>query len=515
MANTTSILWVDDEIDMLGPHQTFLKNKGYDIVTATNGYDAIDMLQEQNFDIIFLDENMPGISGLDTLLKIKEISPITPVVMVTKSEEEHIMEQAIGSKIADYLIKPVNPNQLLLCIKKHIESNRLIQKTTQHVFQSQFQQIIMQTMECSTFDDWCQLYQKLVYWELDLQNVNTMDDIHMTLKQEANSAFAKFIKKNYCNWITDPDNAPLMSNKIMSKRILPMLENGENVVLIVIDNCRLDQWETMQTLLSQDFKINTELYCSILPTATLYARNAIFSGLMPLLIKQLYPDYWVESEDESSQNKYENQLLGTFFERYRKRNISYGYYKVNDNDAGVRLLNIFHRYKQNNLNAFVYNFVDMLSHARTETKMIKELSMDEAAYRSLTESWFKHSPLYKLIMILKQQNVKIAITTDHGAIRVSNPLEIAGDKDINTNLRFKTAKNITYNPKQVFEIKNPEEILLPKSNLSSSYIFATNNDFFIYRNNHSYYSNMFKDTFQHGGISMEEMIVPLAILEAK
>jgi hypothetical protein len=373
----------------------------------------------------------------------------------------------------------------------------------------------MQTMECRTFDDWCQLYQKLVYWELDLQNVNTMDDIHMTLKQEANSAFAKFIKKNYCNWITDPDNAPLMSNKIMSKRILPMLENGENVVLIVIDNCRLDQWETMQTLLSQDFKINTELYCSILPTATLYARNAIFSGLMPLLIKQLYPDYWVESEDESSQNKYENQLLGTFFERYRKRNISYGYYKVNDNDAGVRLLNIFHRYKQNNLNAFVYNFVDMLSHARTETKMIKELSMDEAAYRSLTESWFKHSPLYKLIMILKQQNVKIAITTDHGAIRVSNPLEIAGDKDINTNLRFKTAKNITYNPKQVFEIKNPEEILLPKSNLSSSYIFATNNDFFIYRNNHSYYSNMFKDTFQHGGISMEEMIVPLAILEAK
>lgn len=515
MAKKTSILWIDDEIETLFPHVKYLKDKDYNVETATNGYDALDIIKESSFDLIFLDENMPGLSGLDTLLKIKEFSPSTPVVMVTKNEEEHIMEQAIGAKIADYLIKPVKPSQIVLCIKKQTESNRLIQEASQHSFQSQFQQLIMQIMECRTFDDWAQLYQKLVYWELNLQNLKTLDDIHMTLKQEANSAFAKFIKKNYHDWITNAETAPLMSNKVMSRRILPMLENEGKIILIVIDNCRLDQWQTIETILSQDFKINTELYCSILPTATQYARNAIFSGLMPLQIKQLYPDYWTDSDEESSQNQFENQLLGTFFERYRKRNISYGYYKVNDNEAGLRLLKIFPRYKQNNLNAFVYNFVDMLSHARTDTKMIKELSQDEAAYRSITKAWFEHSPLYDLLMTLKHENVKIVITTDHGAIRVNNPTKIVGDREINTNLRFKTAKNLTYNPKDVFEIRKPEEIMLPQNNLSSSYIFATNNDFFVYTNNYSHYVNLYNDTFQHGGISMEEMIIPLAILEAK
>lgn len=515
MANNITVLWVDDEIEMFDPHVLFLKDKGFCVETTTNGYDALSLLQEKTFDIVFLDENMPGLGGLDTLLKVKEILPDMPIVMVTKNEEEHIMEQAIGSKIADYLIKPVKPSQLLLCIKKHTQSNRLIQETTQSNFLNQFQSITMQTKDCRTFDDWAELYQKLVYWELELQNLKTLDDIQLMQKQEANIGFVKFIKSNYKNWIANPATAPLMSNKVMSKRILPMLENGDKVVLIVIDNCRLDQWETIRSVLATDFKINTELYCSILPTATQYARNAIFSGLMPDQIKQLYPDYWTDSDDEASQNQYENQLLGTFFERYRKHNLSYGYYKVNDNEAGLRIINIFPRYKQNNLNAYVYNFVDMLSHARTDTKMIKELSMDEAAYRSITKSWFEHSPLYELIKMLKEQNVKIVITTDHGAIRVNNPLKIVGERDINTNLRFKTAKKITYNTKDVFEAKNPEELMLPKNNIASSYIFATNNDFFVYPNNYTQYANMYNDTFQHGGISMEEMIIPLSILESK
>lgn len=493
----------------------FLKGKGYTLETATNGYDALNLLEHTNYDIIFLDENMPGISGLDTLLEIKKFKPDIPVVMVTKNEEEHIMEQAIGSKIADYIIKPVNPSQLLLCIKKHTQSTRLIQETTQSQFLSQFQNITMETMDCKTFDDWANLYQKLVYWELELQNLKTLDDIQLMQKQEANSGFAKFIKKNYKDWIANPDNAPLLSNKVMSRRILPLLDNGEKVVLIVIDNCRLDQWETIRSLLAPDFNITTELYCSILPTATQYARNAIFSGLMPEQLKQLYPNYWTDSDDESGQNQYENQLLGTFFERYRRHNISYGYYKVNDNEAGNRLINIFPRYKQNNLNAFVYNFVDMLSHARTDTKLIKELSMDEAAYRSITKSWFEHSPLLDLIMTLKEEKVKIVITTDHGAIRVNNPQKIIGDREINTNLRFKTAKNITYNAKEVFEVKKPEELMLPKNSLTSSYIFATNNDFFVYPNNFAQYATLYNDTFQHGGISMEEMIIPLAVLESK
>lgn len=510
------ILWIDDEIEMFKAHRIFLENKGYEVVCCTNGYDAIESTNNTRYDLIFLDENMPGMTGLETLSGLKEKNPDTPIVMVTKSEEENIMDEAIGSKIADYLIKPINPNQLLICIKKHVDSKRLINETTQTKYQSQFNSIAMQTMECRTFEDWANIYQKLVYWELELQNLKTLDDIQLMQKREANNSFAKFIKNNYLDWIANPDKAPLMSNRIMSRRILPLLEKGEKIALIVIDNFRLDQWETIRPLLSSDFNISTELYCSILPTATQFARNAIFSGLMPTQIKQIYPQYWVDDdEEESSQNKYENQLLGTFFERYRKHDISYGYYKVNDAESGNRIISIFNRYKRNNLNALVYNFVDMLSHARTDIKMVKELSADIAAYRSITKSWFEHSPLYDMMMLLKSKGIKIILTTDHGTIKVSNPKKIIGDRLVNTNLRYKTGKSLSFNEKDVYLITNPDAALLPRNNLTSSYIFALNEDFFVYPNNFSQYVAQYSDTFQHGGISMEEMIIPLATLEPK
>lgn len=515
MATNSRILWVDDEIEMLRAHRIFLEQRGFDVLTATNGYDALEIIDNEQVDIIFLDENMPGMSGLEALTKIKELRSDVPVVMVTKSEEEDIMEQAIGSKIADYLIKPVNPNQLLLCVKKNIDSRRLINETQQNQYRSQFQQIAMQTSLCRTFDDWAALYQKLVYWELELQNVKTMDDIQHMQKSEANLGFAKFIRQNYLSWIANPDDAPLMSNRIMSRRILPMLDDGQKIVLIVIDNCRLDQWEVLRQRLAPEFNISTELYCSVLPTATQFARNAIFSGLMPSQIKKMYPQFWVDSDDESSQNQFENQLLGTFFERYRRRDISYGYYKVNDAESGNRIVSIFNRYKQNNLNAFVYNFVDMLSHARTDIKMVKELSMDEAAYRSLTLSWFEHSPLYEMIKMLGERRTKIVITTDHGAVKVKHPIKIVGERQMTTNLRFKAGRNMSYNAKDVFEIRNPEDAQLPGNSLATSYVFATNYDYFIYPNNYNHFVSLYDETFQHGGISMEEMIIPLAILEAK
>lgn len=511
----TRILWVDDEIDMLRAHCIYLENRGYEVATETNAADALQTLRNERFDLIFLDENMSGMSGLDAIFPIKELHPDTPVVMVTKSEEESIMEQAIGSKIADYIIKPVNPSQLLLCLKKNLDGYKLINKTTQTQYQSQFQSIAAETMQCSTFDDWAALYHKLVRWELDLQGIRLFDDVQLMQKNEANIGFARFVKKNYLEWIKNPDTAPLLSHKVLSRRVMPLIDQGQKVALIVIDNCRLDQWEVIRQLLTTDFDIDTELYCSILPTATQYARNAIFSGLMPLQIKQLYPDYWVDTDEESSQNKYENQLLGTFFERYRRRDVSYGYYKVNDAESGNRFLNIFNRYQQNNLNAIVFNFVDMLSHARTDSKMVKELTTDMAAYRSLTRSWFQHSPLHKLISLLRNKGIKILITTDHGSIRVSKPTEIVGDRETNSNLRFKTGKQLKFNSKDVFEIRTPEDAMLPRNNLTSSFVFTTGEDFFVYQNNYNRFCELFNGTFQHGGISMEEMIIPLATLTAK
>ncbi len=509
------ILWIDDEIDLLRPQCIILENEGYEVTTAQSGIDGIDIVRENSFDAILLDENMPGMNGLETLEKIKEISPDTPVVMVTKSEEENIMEQAIGRKIANYLVKPVSKMQLKACLKQIIGKQSLVSETSQSKYQQEFGSLSFEIGQCNTFSDWANVYQKLVRWEIELEKVRTMDDILLLQKKEANEGFAKFISKNYLKWMTDRQDAPLMSNRILHDRILPIIESGKKVAMIVIDNCRLDQWETLRSLLSPDFNISTELYCAILPTATQYARNAIFSGLMPSEIEKYYPEYWTHSEDEASQNQYERELVNTFFERYKKTQYKRAYYKVNTSESGENLIKKWPNYRQNDLNALVFNFVDMLSHARTDVNVVSQLSETDAAYRSITRSWFEHSALSKLIRILHDEKITIVITTDHGTIKATNPQRIIGDREINTNLRFKTGKNMSYDEKKVFEIRNPADAFLPQNKLTSCYIFAKGQDFFVYPNNYSDYVRRFTDTFQHGGISMEEMIIPLAILQPK
>lgn len=509
------ILWADDEIDLLKPHILFLKNKGYEIETVTNGRDALDMIQSQNFNLIILDENMPGISGLETLQQIKLLQPNVPVIMITKSEEENIMNQAIGSEIADYLIKPVNPNQILLSIKKNLHSDALVAQKASSDYQQEFMNIAQKINSAATINDWYDVYSTLVRWELTLSNADSgMDEMLRLQKIEANSAFCKFVKHNYEHWLTTDDH-PLRSNEVFKSNVFPLLDAGEKVCFVVIDNFRLDQWKTISPLLSDYFTIDQEgLYTTILPTATQYARNAIFSGLMPIDIERMFPELWVDEDEDEGKNLNEGPLISTLINRYRRHD-KFSYNKLNDSSAGERLMQNFSNLDNYDLNVLVFNFVDILSHARTESKMIRELAYTDEAYRSLTESWFKNSYAFEIFKLIAAKGWKVVLTTDHGTIRVENAIKVIGDRNTNTNLRYKVGKNLSYNPKQVFEIKHPKQLGLPAPNVSSTYIFATNRDFLAYPNNYNHYVQYYNDTFQHGGISMEEMLVPLVTMSPK
>ncbi len=509
------LLWVDDEIDLLKAHIIFLEKKGYEVTTVSNGPDALDVCRSRSFDLILLDENMPGLSGLETLSGIKDILPTVPVVMVTKNEEEDIMNQAIGAKIADYLIKPVNPNQILLTLKKNIHRREIVSEVVQTSYRQDFGNIGMQISDNLSADEWKELYKRLVHWELELSATDgAMSEMLDMQKEEANAAFAKFVRKNYEGWIAQPDNRPLLSPDIFKRTVFPRLSEGRKVFLLVLDNLRFDQWRALAPMLAEDFDIDEDLYFSILPTATQYARNAIFAGLMPLQIREMHPDLWVDEEEDEGKNLNEESLIRRQLERYRRRE-TFTYHKLNDSASADRLLPQLSQLTQSPLNVLVINFIDILSHARTESKMVRELAANEAAYRSLTLSWFKHTPIKELFRQLAALDYDILITTDHGSIRTSTPIKVVGDRNVNTNLRYKLGKNLGYNAKEVFEMRDPKRFGLPSPNLSTAYIYATGDRFFAYPNNYNHYVAYYKDTFQHGGVSMEEMIVPLVTLRPK
>lgn len=513
-----NILWADDEIDLLKPHILFLNNKGYDVTPVNSGADAIEKFENDYFDIVFLDENMPGMSGLETLGLIKANKPNVPVVMITKSEEEHIMEEAIGSKIADYLIKPLNPNQILLSVKKILDNKRLVTEKTNLNYQQDFRNLSMAFSEHISHSEWVDIYKKLVYWELEIDNTEnrSMAEVLENQKVEANANFAKFVIENYRDWLNDPAaDKPLLSHQLMKKRVFPKIRQGHPLFFIVIDNLRYDQWKIIEPVILDYFNVDDEeLYYSILPTTTAYSRNAIFSGMLPLEMAKFHPDIWVHEDDDDAKNKYEEEFLIRQISKQRL-DIRSSYHKVIHANQGRQVLDSISNLMTNELNVIVYNFVDMLSHARTDMQMIRELAHDESAYRSITNSWFIHSPLLETIKRISEKGASMIITTDHGTIRVKRPFKIVGDKKTNTNLRYKQGKNLGYDGKNIFAVRKPEDFHLPKVNVSTSYVFAMEDNFFAYPNNYNYYVNYYRDTFQHGGVSMEEMIIPIISLTSR
>lgn len=514
-----TILWADDEMELLKPHILFLNNKGYEVITAVSGDEALDIVRDnKNINAVLLDENMPGISGLETLTKIKQLRANLPVIMITKSEEEHIMDDAIGGKIADYLIKPVNPNQIILSLKKTLDNKRLVSEKTNTEYRKEFGQIGMTLSDNLKWQEWMEVFKKIVYWELEMDKAQdkAMLDVLKMQKADANTQFFKFIEKNYLNWLNGKEqNPPTMSHTVIKNKFIPVLEKNESVFLIVIDNLRYDQWKIIQPVIQDYYKVESEdLYFSILPTATQYARNALFSGLMPTEMEKRHPDWWLNDEDEGGKNMHEEEFMQAQLKRLGK-DVKMSYNKVTNFTGGKKLAESLNNLMQNKLNIIVYNFVDMLSHARTEMEVIRELADNEPAYRSITLSWFEHSPLLDMIKQLAAKKVKIVLTTDHGTVHVKEPTKVLGDKNVNTNLRYKQGKALDYNAKEVFEIKNPSEAFLPKLHPSSRFIFAKEDRFFAYPNNFNYYVNYYRNTFQHGGISLEEMIIPFITLSAK
>lgn len=514
------ILWVDDEIETLKPQLMFLSQKGYNVVSVTNGYDAIEEFETANdFDAVFLDESMPGISGLETLQRLKNISPSIPIVMITKNEEEHIMEEAIGSQIADYLIKPVNPNQILLSLKRIIDEKRLVREKTSSDYQQDFRQIFMQINSGLDYNEWVEVYRKIINWEVKIDQSQSVDmgEILSMQKSEANAEFSKFVDNNYESWLTkDNKESPIMSFNVLREKVFPFVDEDVPTVVVLLDNLRFDQWKTIEPIITELYKVESEEYFfSILPTSTQYSRNAIFSGMMPMEIENKYPDLWKNDYDEGGKNLSEAFFLEEQVKRTFRKPIKVDYTKITNLSHGKTLENNVLNLLNNNLSVIVYNFIDMLSHARTEMEVLKELAGDEKAYRSLTKSWFLHSPLWNALQKLAEKQIKLFILTDHGSIKVKVPSKVIGDRETTTNLRYKVGRNLNYDRNDVVFFKDPAKALLPRPNVSSSFIFAKEDKFFLYPNNYNYYNNYYRDTFQHGGVSLEEIICPIIRLRSK
>ncbi len=520
MKRRPHILWADDEIDLLKPHILFLEGKGYDVTGVPDGASAIELLDEEVVDLVFLDENMPGITGLETLQKIKARRPHLPCVMITKSEEEHIMEEAIGGKISDYLIKPLNPNQILMSAKKILDERKLVESKAMMDYQREFRELGIRLGDRLDASDWEDIHRRLVHWDIELSDIGdeAMLEILGMQRSDANRQFCRFVDNEYADWVSgggDRKDHPILAPDVLSGSVRPLLKEGKKVLFVLIDNFRYDQWQAVSGEISKSMRIVSEqIQWSFLPTATQYARNAIFAGQTPAKIVAETPHLWKWEDEKGSKNAHEEELLKRQLAAWRFDG-NWSYHKITDKEGGEKLVTGFHRIKAQDFTAVVYNFVDMLSHMRTESNIIKELAADEAAFRSITESWFDHSPLKQLLELAAESGIEVILTTDHGTIQVDNAIKVHGEREVTSNPRYKSGKTLNSDSKDIIEVSNPADFGLPKQHAATRYLFATSRDFMVYPNNFNSFASRLRDSFQHGGVSMEEMLVPLIHLRGR
>ena len=510
------VLWADDEIDLLRPHIKFLEQKGFDVTAVPNGQDALSALENGRYDVVLLDEMMPGLGGIETLTAIESRDLRVPVILVTKSEEEALMEEAIGKRITDYLIKPVNPSQVFLACKRVVETQKLQDSQRARDYVTEMQHWQMLDLRRLDWPGWVDLAVDVARWDVrfDTAQESGLKQAHADFRRGLNIDFGRFVEDGYPGWVRGAEGRPMLSTDVVSHAVVPHLKQGKRVMFVVIDCMRLDQWFTLEPMLEELFEIQREYYCSILPTATPYSRNAIFSGLLPAQLRERHPDLWQEnSQDERTKNRYERQLLDFQLERLKVTpEKGTKYLKIYDADEAQQTRRQINSYSGLSLVSMVFNFLDILAHGRSESEILQELAPDEAAFRAVMKAWFAHSPLYEIFRALSSQDTVVVLTTDHGSVLGKRAALVHGNRETSTNLRYKYGVNLNTDPKQAVIVRKPMDFMLPDDGLNKNYILAREDYYFVYPTRFHEFERQYRGSFQHGGISIEEMILPLVTL---
>jgi hypothetical protein len=450
---------------------------------------------------------------LTTLEEIKDIEPHLPVVMVTKSEEESLMEDAIGSKIDDYLVKPVNPSQILLVIKRLLDSKKIISSSSMRRYVQEINKFNQQLYGPMQPEDWHTAARLIAEWNLEMDESTDegLKQTHEGTKKEWNNEFTKYILNSYQKWL-HTDKRPRLSPDVTAEFVVPPLKQKKKTLFVVVDCMRLDQWMLIEPLVAEFCNVQRDYYFAILPTATPFARNSLYAGLFPDDINKAYPDLYA-TMDEGSLNRDEDRLFsdnlarnGLRFENQMK------YVKVYDNSEGEALAKRASDFFESPAVTFVFNFLDILTHGRSSNVILKEIAGTEAAFRTLMRSWFVHSPLYTILQTFIQRGFHIVVTSDHGSVLCRQGTMAHGRRSTSTNLRYKYGDNLNSDPKDSLLIKKPDQWRLPKFTLATTYIIAKDDYYFVYPNNYNEMVRQFQNSFQHGGISLEEMVVPIATL---
>lgn len=513
------ILWVDDEVDLLKSQIIFLESKNFKVIPVSSGEEAVNQVKASGFDLVLLDEMMPGMDGLETLFRIKQIKPDLPVIMATKSEREELIEQALGQRIDDFLLKPLNPSQVLASCRRVLDGRKLVEEQTVRDYVQSSQEL--RSFDYSTLDwqAWCRHYRNLVEWDMRLSQLRD-DGLHVSHEgtlREANLEFCRFVEENYTGWLHG-QSRPILSTDIIERYVVPPVRDGKKCLFIILDCMRLDQWLTIEQAIKSYFDIRTDYYYSILPTATPYSRNAIFGGLFPAQIAKSYPQYWEKGDtsNEASLNRHEYQLLEMNLARLKcKTSPEPRYVKIFNIDESREVRKNFGSFQNVPLVSLVVNFMDILVHSRAESQVLQEITPDEKAFRSLTLTWFANSDIFHILQVAARQNREVIITTDHGSIQGRRGSEIKAGQNTTANLRYKSGSNISGDPRQVLWIKNPAEYLLPEDYRGMQYLVAKEDFYLVYPTKYEEYRKRYEGTFQHGGISMEEMILPVAVMRPK